>query len=295
MASMADLMPNGAAPPPRPVGWDYLNEAYRTSTGRDMTDADYAGQTGGGRYTAQKNLDWAKSQIAGSQEARNYAAAQAKAKADADAKAKAEADAKAKADADAAARAKGEYVPSGTGGTGSSKYTYTGFDFNQDAKNRDTGKSAKYAFAEATRQAAESGVGDIWKTKAGAQMFAEQYVKPKLEAAGFKVLEIVGDKMRVVTREDMEAGNTAGSWIDFVVNADGDSPALAWQAEATREAFGTLDPYVPTPTAPTAPATTPPTNTTPGNEHGPVAPETGINPYAYESLIPSMADIFPAY
>jgi len=289
MASMADLMPNGAATPPRPVGWDYLNEAYRTSLGRDMTDADYQGQTGGGRLTAQKNLDWARGQIANSEEARAYAAKQQAAKA------ASVAPPASATPAPTTTTAPTTFAPSGTGGTGSSKYTYTGFDFNQDAKNRDTGKSAKYAFAEATRQAAESGVGDIWKTKAGAQMFAEQYVKPKLEAAGFKVLEIVGDKMRVVTREDMEAGNTAGSWIDFVVNADGDSPALAWQAEATREAFGTLDPYVPTPTAPTAPATTAPTNTTPGNEQGPVAPETGINPYAYESLIPSMADIFPAY
>lgn len=288
MASMADLMPNGAAPPPRPVGWDYLNEAYRSSLGRDMTEADYAGQTGGGRLTAQKNLDWARGQIANSEEARAYAAKQQAAKA------ASVAPPASAAPAPTTTTTPTTFAPSGTGGTGSSKYAYTGFDFNQDAKNRDTGKSAKYAFAEATRQAAESGVGDIWKTKAGAQLFAEQYVKPYMEEHGFKVIKIEGDKIWVLTREDVENGNTAGTEVDFVVNADGENPALAWQANVV-QSFGTLNPYVPTTTPPTAPATTPPTNTTPGNEQGPVAPETGINPYAYESLIPSMADIFPAY
>ncbi|MDP1569159.1 MAG: hypothetical protein Q8L86_04075 [Vicinamibacterales bacterium] len=105
-------------------------------------------------------------------------------------------------------------------------YAYGGFDFNQAAANRDVTKSAKYAFAEATRRAEEQGAGTMWHTKAGAEQFARQYVKPFLEQQGFSVHEIVGDKMRVSTRE-----NPGGEWVDFVENVDGAHPRLAWQSD----------------------------------------------------------------
>jgi hypothetical protein len=119
---------------------------------------------------------------------------------------------------------------------------YTGFDFGQAESNRDVSRSAKYAFADATRDAMSNGAsGTMWHTKAGAQKYAEKYIKPRLEASGFRVLEIVGDKMRVVTREAREAGNEYGEWIDFVVGADGDTPMLAWQSESAQESFGPVE------------------------------------------------------
>lgn len=112
-----------------------------------------------------------------------------------------------------------------TGGRGGG-YAYGGFDFSQPAANRDITKSAKYAFAEATRLAEEQGAGTMWHTKAGAEQFARQYVQPFLESQGFAVHEIVGDKMRVSTRE-----NPSGEWVDFVENVDGANPRLAWQSD----------------------------------------------------------------
>lgn len=188
--------------------------------------------------------------------------------------------------------------PGGTGGTGGGRgggYAYTGFDFQQDAANRDVTKSAKYAFAEATRQAEAEGAGNIWHTKAGAQHFATQYVKPFLEAQGYQVLEIIGDKMRIVTREAREAGNTAGVWIDFVVNADGDNPALAWQEEQARSAFGTLDsPYDTSAFGGTAPPDTKGTGTEEGNRgtDAPTSSPYGVSGAAYEELAdPTLYDL----
>lgn len=125
-------------------------------------------------------------------------------------------------------------------GTGHANVPYTGFDFTQDAANRLIGKSAKYTLADAVRRATESGVGDIWKTKAGAQYFAENYIKPFFEENGFEVLEIVGDKMFVRDHEDRAAGRP-GSWIDWVENAGADNAKVAFQVEPRREAFGTME------------------------------------------------------
>lgn len=115
-----------------------------------------------------------------------------------------------------------EGITAGRGGG----YAYGGFDFSQPAANRDITKSAKYAFAEATRLAEEQGAGTMWHSKAGAEQFARQYVQPFLEQQGFTVHEIVGDKMRVSTRE-----NPGGEWVDFVEGADGANPRLAWQSD----------------------------------------------------------------
>lgn len=135
-------------------------------------------------------------------------------------------------------------VPSGrtgVGGSGAPGYAYEGYDFSQDAANRDTGKSAKYAWADAQRKAAEQGAGDMWKTKQGAQEMAIKYLIPEVEKNGWKVLEVRGEKVRIITQESYAAGNREGVWIDWVRGADGDNPALAWQEESSIEGFGPVD------------------------------------------------------
>lgn len=135
-------------------------------------------------------------------------------------------------------------TPRGIGGTGYAGYNYTGFDFNQDAANRDIGKSAKYAFANATDKMGRAGVtAEQWGTKAGAQEVFTKYVVPEMEALGYKVLEIKGEKIRIVSFEDYQKGNTQGTWVDCVVNADGAAlgltPQLAWQPETAPDATDT--------------------------------------------------------
>ncbi|MHB1260328.1 MAG: hypothetical protein ACYC2H_01290 [Thermoplasmatota archaeon] len=162
---------------------------------------------------------------------------------------------------------------SGTGGG----YTYAGFDFGQDANNRLIGKSAKYTYADATREAESAGAGDVWKTKEGAQYFAERYIKPKLEAAGVEVLDIRGDKMFLRDHEDRKAGRP-GSWVDFVEGAGGPNPRLAWQVEGgatTNEAK-----FDSRPDAATNPYAPPEDPETPADSGA----DTGISDAAYERL-----------
>lgn len=160
---------------------------------------------------------------------------------------------------------------SGTGGG----YNYSGFDFNQDAGNRLIGKSAKYTFADATREAEAAGAGDVWKTKEGAQYFAERYIKPKLEAAGVEVLDIKGDKMLLRDWQDRAEGKP-GRWVDFVINAGGDNPALGWQVDNSIDAMAATErKYSSREDAGTNPYTTPAGSTTaPGQEADPNAPGT---------------------
>jgi hypothetical protein len=162
---------------------------------------------------------------------------------------------------------------SGRGGN----YAYTGFDFDQSDQNRLIGKSAKYTFADATREAELAGAGDVWKTKEGAQYFAERYIRPKLEAAGVEVLDIVGDKMFIRDYED-RAGGKPGRWVDFVVNAGGENPKLAWQAEAhgvqwpeTRHAS-----RPDAGTSPYGPPSPPPGQTPPPSGGGPADPNDPV-------------------
>lgn len=165
-------------------------------------------------------------------------------------------------------------TPRGVGGTGYAGYNYTGFDFTQDAANRDIGKSAKYAFANATNKMGSAGVtADQWGTKAGAQEMAIKYIVPEMEANGFKVLEVVGDKMRIVTFEDYQKGNTKGTWVDFVVNADGAAmgltPQLAWQPETSPDATDPTTRWTrPETTTSTTATTTTPSTTTPSPTTG---------------------------
>jgi len=151
-------------------------------------------------------------------------------------------------------------TPRGIAGTGYAGYNYTGFDFAQDPKNRDIGKSAKYALANATDKMGQAGVtADQWGTKAGAAAMAEKYIVPEMEALGYKVLEIVGDKVRIVTFEDYQKGNTKGTWVDWVVNADGAplglTPQIGFQPETSPDA-----------TDPTSRWTRPDTTTTTGDK-----------------------------
>ncbi len=107
--------------------------------------------------------------------------------------------------------------------TGAGGYTYGGFDFAQDAGNRDIGKSAKYAFSQFAEQAAASGA-PMPRTKAEAEAWFNQHVAPGLQAAGYEIAWVKGDKARIKTREGWDE-------IDFLGNADGDNPTLTWQSE----------------------------------------------------------------
>lgn len=109
------------------------------------------------------------------------------------------------------------------GAGGGDGYSYLGFDFAQDPGNRDVGKSAKYAFSEFARQAAAEGAPQP-RTKAEAEAWFTQYIAPKMQAAGYEIGWVKGDKARVKTREGWDE-------IDFVGNADGDNPQLTWQSE----------------------------------------------------------------
>jgi hypothetical protein len=109
------------------------------------------------------------------------------------------------------------------GATGAGGYAYSGFDFGQDPGNRDIGKSAKYAFSHFSEQAAKSGVPQP-RTKAEAEAWFSQHIAPGLQAAGYEIEWIKGDKARIKTREGWDT-------IDFVGGADGDEPVIAWQSE----------------------------------------------------------------
>lgn len=112
------------------------------------------------------------------------------------------------------------YTTTGYGGVGGGSNAFTGFDFGQSDANRDTGKSAKYAFADL---ASKSGAPQP-TTKQGAEEWARQYIVPGMNALGHQVLDVKGDKMLI--------RNWQGEgWVDFLVNADGSNPQLAWQAE----------------------------------------------------------------
>jgi len=111
-------------------------------------------------------------------------------------------------------------------GAGGGGYSYAGFDFGQDPANRDITKSAKYAFSHFAGQAAAKGIPQP-RSKAEAQAWFEQYIAPGMNANGFKVHKVVGDKAFISTRE-----RPNGQWVDFQGNSggQGDQP-LTWQAE----------------------------------------------------------------
>jgi hypothetical protein len=99
--------------------------------------------------------------------------------------------------------------------------SFAGFDFG---RGQDRSKSAKDTFAY--YGGANAG-NQQWGTKAGAQDWFNEFIRPGLEDEGYQVGDVQGDKAFVHTRENPE-----GTWIDFVQGADGDNPMLAWQDES---------------------------------------------------------------
>jgi len=114
----------------------------------------------------------------------------------------------------------------GVAGAGGGNYTYAGFDFGQDPANRDIGKSAKYAFSHLAGQAANKGVPQP-RSKAEAEAWFSANIKPGMDALGFTVHKVVGDKAFISAPEHPD-----GAWVDFQGNSggQGDQP-LAWMAE----------------------------------------------------------------
>jgi len=122
----------------------------------------------------------------------------------------------------------GTNAPQTGAGSGGGGYSYAGFDFAQDPANRDISKSAKYAFSHFAGQAAAKGVPQP-RNKQEAQAWFEQHIAPGMNANGFTVHKVVGDKAFISTREFPQ-----GQWVDFQGNSggQGDQP-LTWQAENT--------------------------------------------------------------
>lgn len=114
--------------------------------------------------------------------------------------------------------------------------TFTGFDNEKLAaplKLQADGqpKSAKYTFAKLAQAA-----GEMPRTKAEAEIWFKQHIQPGMEAAGFQIDWVKGDKALIHTRE-----NPGGEVVDFLRGADSNDPsyqALAWQAEGGASAAG---------------------------------------------------------
>lgn len=105
---------------------------------------------------------------------------------------------------------------------------FTGFDASKlgaDLVRKDgVAQSAKYTFAKLAQAS-----GSMPTTKAEAEKWFTEHIKPGLEKEGFGVDWVQGDKALVRTRE-----NPQGEVIDFVRAADSKDPsqiALAWQSE----------------------------------------------------------------
>ena len=97
------------------------------------------------------------------------------------------------------------------------KHAMEGFDF---AREQNTGKSAKDAFASLSNQAPPPPLHD--KTALGA--WFNQYIKPGMDALGHNVTDVQGDKFRFK--------NWQGDyWVDYGRGAGAQGGALAWQAD----------------------------------------------------------------
>lgn len=101
---------------------------------------------------------------------------------------------------------------------------FTGFNFQRP---QDPTKSAKDTFGAAAQAS-----GQMPTNHADAAAWFSQYAQPALEAQGYKVYEVQGDKARVGTREDPAGSN----WVDFLQNSGGSNPAFQWHLDAVPEA-----------------------------------------------------------
>jgi hypothetical protein len=119
----------------------------------------------------------------------------------------------------------------GASGDGTGGYASRGFDFGQDAGNRDIGKSAKYAFAHLAKQASAAGVPQP-RTKPEAEAWFTQHIAPGLGQLGYQVEWVKGDKARIHTREGVDE-------IDYLGNAGGEGEIpLTWQSEVLAPGSG---------------------------------------------------------
>lgn len=106
---------------------------------------------------------------------------------------------------------------------------FTGFDAQKLAAPLKLGadgqpSSAKYTFAKLAQES-----GTMPRTKEEAERWFNEHIKPGMEAAGFQVDWVKGDKAMIRTRE-----NPQGEVVDFVRGAGSNDPnytALAWQSE----------------------------------------------------------------
>jgi hypothetical protein len=124
--------------------------------------------------------------------------------------------------ANAAATPAASATPAGAtaGGTGGG-LSFSGFDFN---RAQDPSKSAKDAFAAAAQQAPP--MTDT--SKAGADAWFREHIAPQMEASGYKIYDLQGDKAWVGSREDPE-GQVP---VDWLINAGGSNPQIGWQPDS---------------------------------------------------------------
>lgn len=134
---------------------------------------------------------------------------------------------------------------------------FTGFDnakLEGPLKTQADGqpKSAKYTFAKLAQQAGmpphkqqflAQGMSGDEASRAAKQAAGDwftKYIKPGMEAAGFAVGWVKGDKALIATRE-----NPGGEVVDFLRGAGSDDPnytAVAWQPESGGvDAVGPMD------------------------------------------------------
>lgn len=139
--------------------------------------------------------------------------------------------AQAAANAAAAQQGAQQATPAGAqaGGTGGG-LPFSGFDFN---RAQDPSKSAKDAFAAIMQQ----GPPLTDTSKAGAEAYFRQHVAPKMEAAGYRVYDVQGDKAWIGSKEDPEGKIP----VDWLINAGGSNPMIGWQPESGGAAGGTIN------------------------------------------------------
>lgn len=92
-----------------------------------------------------------------------------------------------------------------------------GFDFNKLANPNH--RTPKYLFARTVQNVSLSSVHD----KASAEQLLRS-IRPRLEAAGLRILDVKGDKIQVVTELGAE-------WVDVIARSGASNPAWWWGSE----------------------------------------------------------------
>ena len=188
---------------------------YTKYLGRDGTPAEVADwvrelqrrSARGGSGTARAYVE---SAIVNSREARAYQAANPNPNTDAE-------------EGATAAAPTPEETATTTGGgrfpEGGNPAWFTGFDLGKEYE----ATSAKGTFM---RAATASGIDPTGVSKADSEAWFTEHIQPALEAAGFDVLDVVGDRALVATTE-----NPNGEWVDYMKAAGGGNAQFAWQSD----------------------------------------------------------------